>query len=468
MDKFQILGALIAILLIVVIAIFSGTKLKKTKGKNDNGAGIVAGLIMGTLVGGSSTVGTAQLAYNFGMSAWWFTLGGGIGCLILTIFYAKPFRKSGSPTLVGMLSGEYGSRVGMMSSILSSIGTFINIISQLLAASAVMLVFLPTLGTTVTVLISAAIMALYVVFGGTKGAGMVGTVKIILLYVSMLICGMLALSKAGGSSALIHSITALKETTGINYFSLVARGASTDISACCSLILGILTTQTYAQAIISAKSIRASRAGGLISALLIPPIGIMGIIVGLYMRTITNPQIFDAKTALTQFIMSYIPGIPGGIILGTLFIASVGTGAGLALGIATIINNDIIQTVTKRFSDVKKSDFLQKILIIAVLLCGCCLSTGSLGDTILNFAFMSMGLRGAVLFIPLCAAIWLKGKIQPCFALASVIAAPIAVLCFGTVWKGMVSIDSIFIGVAISAAIMIIGWIAGNKKADAV
>ena len=39
------------------------------------------GAIIGTLVGGSSTIATAQLAYTFGMSAWWFTLGAGIACL---------------------------------------------------------------------------------------------------------------------------------------------------------------------------------------------------------------------------------------------------------------------------------------------------------------------------------------------------------------------------------------------------
>ena len=59
--------------------------MKKKQGGGKIGFGVVAGLIMGTLVGGSSTVGTAQLAYNYGMSAWWFTLGGGIACLVLAV-----------------------------------------------------------------------------------------------------------------------------------------------------------------------------------------------------------------------------------------------------------------------------------------------------------------------------------------------------------------------------------------------
>ena len=53
------------------------------------GASLVAGSIAGTVVGGGATVGTAQLAYSFGLSAWWFTLGSGIALIHMGIFYPK-------------------------------------------------------------------------------------------------------------------------------------------------------------------------------------------------------------------------------------------------------------------------------------------------------------------------------------------------------------------------------------------
>ena len=52
------IGAIAAVALIAGLAVYSGTHLKGGE-ERDNGPGIVAGLIMGTLVGGSSTVGTA-------------------------------------------------------------------------------------------------------------------------------------------------------------------------------------------------------------------------------------------------------------------------------------------------------------------------------------------------------------------------------------------------------------------------
>ena len=456
----QIIGLLVSILGIAGLAIFSGTRAKGGAAKN--GAPIVAGIIMGTLVGGSSTVGTAQLAYNYGLSAWWFTLGGGIACLILTILYVGPWRKSGCTTLVGIVNKEFGPTAGLASSLLNSVGTFINIISQLLAATAVIAVILPNMGIVPALIISAAFMVLYVVFGGTRGAGMVGILKLALLYVSMIGCGIIVLSLSGGLGGFKELVAGIDNPDNVNFYSLVARGAGKDIGACLSLILGVLTTQTYAQAIFSAKSDGAARAGSLVSAFLIPPIGAGGILVGLYMRA--NYPGIVAKTALTAFATEHLPGLLSGIVLGTLFVAVVGTGAGLALGIATIIRRDVIGRFTHKFDDPKTGENLGRIIIIVVLAIAVCLSTGKLGDTILNFAFMSMGLRGAVVFVPMCCALWLPGKVNKVWALIGIIAGPVVVLLFGTVFTMPFHLDSLFAGIAAALVCCIIGLIVGNKK----
>lgn len=75
-----LIGLVFTIAIIITIGSLSG---KKVKNANDFATGggkagywIVCGAIMGTLVSGQSTVGTAQLAFTYGISAWWFTLGG--------------------------------------------------------------------------------------------------------------------------------------------------------------------------------------------------------------------------------------------------------------------------------------------------------------------------------------------------------------------------------------------------------
>ena len=458
------IGLAVTLAVIVGLSIWSGTKVKN--GQQQNSLSVVAGVIMGTLVGGSSSIGTAQLAYTYGMSAWWFTLGAGIACLVLALVYAKPLRRTGCATLVGIIRREYGDATGMTVSVLSATGTFINIISQLISATAVIAVVVPDLTLPAAVAVSVVFMVLYVIFGGTKGTGMVGIVKMVLLYVTMIACGALVLYLVGGVGSFTEMVRTIDSPEGVRFFSLFARGVSTDGGACLSLILGVLTTQTYAQGVLSGKTDRDGVGGALASAFLIPPIGIGGILVGLYMRA--NATLYPgmvAKTALTTFVTAHMPPLLAGVILGALFVAVVGTGAGLALGISTILNNDIVRRVTRRFDDEKKLSRLGKVWIVVVLAAAGLLSCGALGDTILQFAFMSMGLRGAVVFTPLLCALWLPGRIHRRYAILSAIVGPVMVLIFG-VWK-VFPIDSLFLGIAASMVIMGIGLVRGKKNIEA-
>lgn len=447
MTTLHISGIIITLTAIVALSIYSGKAAKQKKGAS---SWIVAGAIMGTLVGGSSTVGTAQLAYSYGLSAWWWTLGSGIACLILALFYAKPFRASENKTLIKFITDEYGSSCGLISSILSSLGSFINIISQLIAATAIIAVVCPKITLAPAIIISAIFMILYVIFGGTKGSGIVGILKMLLLFTAMIVSGVIVLSITKGLFEFDSLVKGIDNPEGINFYSLFARGAGKDLGACLSLILGVITTQSYAQAIFMARDTKEAVKGSLLSAVLIPPVGIGGILVGLYMRA-TQPGI-SPKTALTLFVTENMPPLMSGIVLGTLFIAVVGTGAGLALGIASVIRNDILS----RFNKIKISETSKERLLLVVILLGASLlSMGSLGDTILNFAFMSMGLRGATLFAPICFCLWMKGKTDSRYAMASVISGPLTVLVFGLL--DILPFDPLFAGIIVSTIIMFLG-----------
>ncbi len=94
------------------------------------GASLVAGSIAGTVVGGGATVGTAQLAYSFGLSAWWFTLGSGIAFILMGIFYAKRLRNTALETIPQYLELYYGKKAETLSSIISSIGILLSAVAS--------------------------------------------------------------------------------------------------------------------------------------------------------------------------------------------------------------------------------------------------------------------------------------------------------------------------------------------------
>ena len=66
-----------------------------------------------------------------------------------------------------------------------------------------------------------------------------------------------------------------------------------------------------------------------------------------------------------------------------------------------------------------------------------------------------MALRGAMIFLPLCGALFAKGKIDRRFALAALAGGPLTVLVVKLVWNP--AFDPIFVGVAAAALLMLMG-----------
>lgn len=487
----HVVGLLATIALIVGIGFYSGKKVSSAEdfsgGSGKAGPWIVCGAIMGTLVSGQATVGTAQLAFSYGMSAWWFTLGSGIGCLILALGFALPYRRSGCSTLLQIVSKEYGPRAESLGSIFCSIGIFISVVAQVLSATALLTTIFP-LNHLTAALISILLMAFYVVFGGMWGAGMGGVAKLILLYISSLVGGILVYGLAHGYSGLLETLQSLLAGTDLGavsgltdsgavhtrFTSLLARGASKDIGSCLSLILGVLATQTYAQAIWSAKSDSAARKGALLSAVLIPPIGIACILIGLYMRgqCITADEVAALQAAgqaipdgMTQiassaqvfpvFVVRHLPKLLGGVVLGTLFMTVVGGGSGLALGMSSILVTDIFARKSARVRENSHTNLVvTRSTILVILLVAAVVAILVPGAMINDFGFLSMGLRGAVVFLPLCGGLWLKGRIASRFAVTSIVAGPIAVLAGSFL---PLPFDPLFLGMAVCFVIMAVG-----------
>jgi len=495
MTALHYVGVILVLALIAFVGVYSGKKVSNASdfsgGGGKAGSWIVAGTIMGTLMSGQATIGTAQLAFNFGLSAWWFTLGSGVGCLLLGRVYAVPLRSSGSTTLLGVISGEYGHTVGYMGSILSSLGIFISVLAQVVSATAMLSIIFPV-SIPVAGLIAIVIMAFYVIFGGVWGAGMGGVVKLILLY-SVSILGGIIVWHVAGPNELISTLKEMLTNTPLGtvngfdsaeqvvhqFTSLTARGPMKDIGSGLSLVLGVLSTQTYSQAIWAGSSDKAARKGALLSALMIPPVGIAGIFIGMFMRTqcITAAEIqalvdlgqtvptglitlANTAQAFPAFVINYMPSLLGGITLGTLLITVVGGGSGLSLGVATIIVHDLIE---RKFTSLKGTMlelFIIRSTIIVILL----LSVGvmlSTENTFINdLGFLSMGLRASVIFIPICCALWLKGKIDGMWARIAVVAGPLTVIA-GNLLKW--PYNPLFISIGVCFCIMMVGFVAGKK-----
>ncbi len=493
----HVIGIALVLILIAGVGLLSGRRVKNaadfTTGGGKAGALMVCGTILGSLLSGQATVGTAQMAYTYGLSAWWFTLGAGLGCLVLVVGYAVPLRRGGQCTLLQVVSEKYGAQAGTLGSILCSLGIFISVVSQVLAACALLTTIFP-MNTGEAVLLSLALMTVYVVFGGAWGAGMGGIVKMVLLYAAGMLGLILVLSQ-GGVGALLDHVKAVVLDAGVGagsgitnegvfwhrFTHLFARGVLQDAGSGLSLLLGVLSTQTYAQAIWSARSDNAARKGALLSAFLMPVVGLACIGIGLFMRghSITEEEaaaliqagqsvpegllvIGGSAQAFPAFIVHYMPGLVGGIALGALLIAVVGGGAGLSLGVATILVNDIYTRISPRMREPRRNLIASRATIVAVLAAAGGITAVIPGAIINDFGFLSMALRGAVVFVPLTFALFYPRQVDSRFVWGAIVMGPCAVLA-GKL-SGVLPFDPLFLGLAVALFLMILGALAVNRR----
>ena len=491
LNAVQIIGILLTVGLLLAVSILSGRKVKDahsftTGGKA--GSWMVCGAILGTLVGGQSTIGTAQLAFAFGLSAWWFTIGAAFGALVLGLVYAGPLRRSGCSTLIEVIRNQYGRRAETVGSILFLVGIFISITSQLLSSSAMITSLFGT-STGVALTVGALLIAALVVFGGIRSAGSSGIAKLVLLYISSLAAGIAVWRLGGGLSGIRESIGTLFETPQLaalndiadaeeihrRYGTFLARGPLKDLGGCLSLTLGVVSTQTYAQAIWSASATRKARRGAVYCAALIPLIGAACTLVGMYMRGhyVTAAEaaalqeagetipagigvLENSLQAFPTFILAHLPAWLGGIALGTLLINILGCGSGLVLGAATILTRDVYGNLTAllhrspRLSQLAQT----RLSIVMLLVLGVVAAHFVRGSFINDLGFLSLGLRAAVLLLPLSFALWLPRRFRPRAVTASMVAATVAMLAASFF---QLPFDPMYYGLAASAVVLFVG-----------
>lgn len=446
-------GAAVALFLVIGAGILSGRQIKNSSDFSVGGSagtGMTIGALMTTLLGGSATVGTAQLAFVFGFSAIWFTLGASIGCVCIAVFTSDRIRHSNATTVGSIIGNEFGGRVRTISSLCVIVGSILNIIVQMLSGSAIMAILLPNLPAAFHIIFVALLVCLYIVFGGAKSTAIVGIVKTVLMFPAVLFCGFLAIRISGG----IDQFFTLPSS---QYFNLFARGAGTDLGAGISTALGIFASQPYFTAVLGAKSDKTAKRALWISACMSPLLGLGGIAVGMSMRlALSNSAIPSsslssiAKTAFPSFVMTNCPPLLSGLVLATLLIATAGTSAGLLLGSVTILRKDLLGRSTYKSANPEKELVYSRICILLFLAASVCLALIPT-SFILDLSFLSLGLRAATALAPLLTALFFHGKVSSRTAMISLISGLLCtIVIYFTGWK----IDAASAGTALSLIIM--------------
>ena len=420
-------------------------------GGRSAGVGIVAGSIIGTIVGGAATVGTAQLGYKLGLTAWWFTLGSGIALLIMALFYARPLRASGLTTVAEFLVTNYGKPAGWLATVSSCAGIFFSIVaSTLTALHLVAGIFGVNLYVSAVLIL--LITAGFVFFGGISGSGMAGIMKIVFVFASIFVGGVLAFYEMGGSAGLTAALPAHP------WFSLFGRGVEDGLFSLCSMIVGVISTQTYVQALFSAKDSKTAAVGCVTAACVVIPVGLPSVMIGMFMH-VHHPEI-NSIDALPLYLSTYLPDWLGGIGLAALLLSALGSIAGLALGIGTMISRDIISKLWRSATAVNLL-WASRFSVLMAAAAAIVFVFFHLDSSVLEWNYLSMALRGSGIFLPLTFCVFFPSRVRASMGVAAMGAGIFAAL----LWKYISpwQINSLFPALVYNLIFLVIGLYWGKK-----
>ena len=448
-----ILSALFIIASFLAVGIIAGKQRKNADfslgGRQTSIPGVV-GILMGSVVGGASTVGTVEMAYRYGAVACWFTVGAGVACLLLGLKLAAPLRLSGCATISEYMGKEYGVSTTYATTIVSSLGTFLSMTAQFLASIALLKGIFAI--NSIHAALSVGILVLgFIIVGGIQSFSAIGKIKIFLLYSVLILCVLAAVYQGYTPSFLTLKLPLSP------WFNPFSKGILPSLSSFLSLIVGVFSTQIYIQAIFSAKNAHTARTGALISAFLIPPLGFLGIWVGLAVRA-SGVEIPPGE-AFSWFILHSFPTIIGGGLWAVFLMTTIASTAGLALGITTNITNDLLQPFLRIMHSDQIKTFLNRGILIFLIGLSSILSIHSANNTILSWSYLSMGLRGGGSIIPFLFALKKPGILPPKFGLASVLAGLLGVFC-----APMLRLDPLFFSLTLSAGIVLTGIIFSSRR----
>lgn len=418
-------------------------------GGRSAGIPMIAGSIAGTCVGGGATVGTAQLAGSLGLSAIWFTIGVGLSLLVMGVIYARPLRYTGLETISQYLVESYGKGAGRFTSFSTSLGILFSAVASTLPGIALLAAL-----TGATYLESAAMLfllvLLYAFFGGMKSASVGGILKMLFLFLTLFVLGYTAWQGLMERPALLAD-------KPMGFFSIWGIGLHAILNNVVSVLVGMICTQTYIQAIFSAATPRTAAIGLILAAIVAIPIGVPCAMMGIYMQAV-HPEL-PAILALPAYLLQYASPLMGGMALGGIVLGIVGSIAGLSLGVGTMVARDILEPVMKITSEKGKLALLRGTVVGAVLL-AMMIAAVNRESQILFWNYLSMALRGCGIFIPLTLAIFKPRMVSSQWAVASM------VLSLGaSIVAGMIRVDvsPIFVGLGTSLLVILLGIVARRR-----
>ncbi len=450
------------VLLLVLISFYS-VKLIKGESSGFLLAGrswpwfMVAFMLTGLAVGGASTIGAGQMAFEKGMGAGWYTGAWGFGAVFMGLTAASMWRRLKVTTIPELFGQYYTPSARIISVIIQFIIVMTTCCLQFVAGGALLSAMLPQYFTMFSgSLLTAVIFVFITLIGGLWAGGLANLVNVVVIWVGIVAGAIAANRFAGGYDSIVSKLPVGK----VEYFDLFQGVGLTLIVA---WFIVFMFTATSHQAVIqtgfAAKNAKASKWGFIGGGLIMAPLGFLAAYIGIAAKAV-YPEIPSVQ-ALPTIIMQGNQWIAG-LTLSGLWAADISTGVALLTSAATIIQKDIYEWNLERkgeTTDNEKSIRLFRVLVFVLGVIGflMALKFTSIISTLL-FALSLLAPFSIIFFFTVLAPKFCKRESAFWTIFVGLVLAAMwaFIPAFAGFWKGLGLIHPVYMEVVVTLPLFII------------
>lgn len=402
-------------------------------------AALIGFLLMSEFIGTSATIGTAQEAYEVGISAAWNVLALTVGFVLFSLFAAQRYKALGENTISGALARHYGEGVRAATSVIMTCALLIVGVAIYASGGAVLSELLG-IDRTWSIIIVGSLATVYVLVGGMRSVVYTNVVHAVMKLLAVVVLVVVGLGRVGGMDGLRAALPAGRFTVdGVGWAQIFAW-----------LIAGIgaiFATQYVVQAITTVRDPGRAQRAGFYSALMLVPFGILAATVGMVSAAL-YPGI-ESIDALPALAVDLDPLLTGLVMCG-LVGAILGSIAALIIGASTLVLKDFYRPYFNRAGDDRKDLVFVRIATVAAGVVPIALAL--FADDVLAVTFLAKSLRAAL------AVLVVLMFYKPAFgtrraAMLSIVAALVAT----TAWflaGDPFGIDNAYVAVAMPLLVM--------------
>lgn len=390
----------------------------------------VGATMLAANIGAGATVGATGLAYQEGVSAWFWNGSAGLGSLVLATLVGPRLwqlaAERGYLTVGDYLEDRYGQSVRVIIASLIWFGALFILAGQLLLGAAVFSV-VAGLPKWAGVLIGGAAMTGYFSAGGLLSSVGVSAVQLFVKFTGFAIAIPILLKAAGGMTGIAHT----PDLPATFFDPLFSAGANSGFTLLLLTGPNFIVSPGLIQKTYGAESARAVRRGVGANAIALLIFAFLPVFLGLTARALF-PGIAARDLVLPTLLLHGLPVWLGALALAAVFSAEMGACEAILFMLSTSLSQDLYKRIVNPAATPSQVLTVARIAAFIGGSAGMLLAIFVVGE-IIDALSVFYSIIGATLFVPVIGGLFVKSATRR-DALVSIAAGMIAFLAmrFGT------------------------------------